>query len=176
MGLLVHTFGTRLNLAIFHHLVAVGQLSQNTAIFLVNENDSTSTVCALAALGIALPRSVVSWVVSGELLPSSFACLGLCLLGGSWWVRRSGAFEECSALGENSLESVDIFLNTRSRVGRREFDAGKGTAVRAKVPTRNQVACRWLVVDLGRGRKRQIKLGRKMQVKVEVLFAIGASS
>jgi hypothetical protein len=32
------------------------------------------------------------------------------------------------------------------------------------------------VVDLSRGRKRKVELRRKMQVKIEVLFAIGASS
>ncbi|KAI6752253.1 hypothetical protein HG531_006949 [Fusarium graminearum] len=59
---LLHTFGTRLDPFIFHHLIAVGQFSEDTAIFLVDKNDSTGTVCALAALSIILPRSVVSWV------------------------------------------------------------------------------------------------------------------
>jgi hypothetical protein len=114
----------------------------------------------MAALHIALSRIVVSRIISWELLISRFACFGLSFLGGPRWLRRRCSFEECSALCENSFESVNIFLNTWSRVGGREFDAGKGTTVGTKIPARDQITCRRLMVDLGRSRQREIELRR----------------
>jgi hypothetical protein len=130
----------------------------------------------MAALDISFSGVVVSWVVSGELLAGCFARLGLGLLGGPWRLRRSCSFKESSALGEDGLESIDIFLNTRPGVGGREFDPGESAAIGAEIPARNQIARRWLVVDLGRSGKRKVELRRQVKVQVEVLLAIRAAA
>jgi hypothetical protein len=130
----------------------------------------------MAPLDISFSGVIISRVVSRELLASCFARLGLGLLGGSWGLRRGCSFKESGALGKDGLESIDIFLNTRPGVCGGEFDPGESAAIGAEIPARNQIARRWLVVDLGRSGKREVKLRRQVKVQVEVLLAIRATA
>lgn len=84
--------------------------------------------------------------------------------------RRRGPLQECGALCQDSLESVDVVLHALAAVWSRELDSGKGAAVRAEVPARDQVARGRLVVDLGGRGEGQVKLGREVKVQVEVFL------
>jgi hypothetical protein len=40
----VHTFGTGFDFTVLHHLIAIGQLSKDTAVFLIDENNPASSM------------------------------------------------------------------------------------------------------------------------------------
>lgn len=89
--------------------------------------------------------------------------------------RRLRSFQECGALRQDRLKGINVLLRRAawSSANWRELDARERAGVGAQVPSRNQVASRSLMVDLGRGGEGQFDLWGKMEMQIEVFF--GAS-
>src|SRR5690242_1040424 len=105
--------------------------------------------CTGAGAGVALARCIVLRVIG----------LVAALLR---WVGVLRTLKESSALCQNSLKCVYVLLCNCSvpLAYRRELDSGERPALWAQVPSRDEIAVRWLVVDLRRGREREVELGR----------------
>lgn len=135
---------------------ALGQLTNDAAILLVDQNHF-----AIAALAyVALAGPVVLGVV----------CLDVTL---ALPVRRRlRALKKGCALCQDGLKGVDVFLRDRIRAlaNGRKLNARKGAALGAQVPSWYQVAPRGLVVDLCRRGEGQVELGREIEVQVKVFF------
>jgi hypothetical protein len=91
----------------------------------------------------------------------------------NWWVL---ALQKCCALSKDGLERVNIFLS--DSIGATpnfwKFNSDKGTTVRPKIPSRNKVASRRLMIYLSGRRKGEVEFGWEMKVKIKVFFRCGA--
>ena len=59
---------------------------------------------------------------------------------------------------QNRLKRIYVFLKTRAASHGGELEAREGAAVGTEIPSRDEVASRRLVVDLGGRRQRDVEL------------------
>ncbi len=170
-GAVKHTLGAWLDGTVLLDVEAFAQLTDDAAIFLIHKHNSTAGLGAAATLYVALTSVIVSRVVWRQFLASRFTSFGFIRLAGSLLLGRRSSFEERGALRKNGLKRIEVFLNARAAIGRRELNACECSAVSAEVPSRDQVAAGRLVIDLGRCRQRKVELRGQMQVQVEVFFS-----
>ena len=152
------TLGAGLYVFPLNDVEIVVQLSYHTAIFLVHQHDVPAGMFAATSTSyITLTRRILLRVVGLVLL-----CVARC----------TGSLQKCRTLSEDGLKRIDIFLTDAIRSGPNlgKFDTGEGARLRTQIPTRYEVAARWLVVDLCGCWERDVEFGREVEMKVEVFF------
>lgn len=87
-------------------------------------------------------------------------------------LRRSSTLEECSALCQDSLKCVDIFLRhfVRSWPDAGKLESDECTRIWTEVPSGDKVTIRRLVIDLCRCGKRHVEFRREMEMEIEVFL------
>jgi len=135
----------------------LAQLTHHAAVILVNEHD-----LAVLAPGLAVGREAAAGGVVGRVVPALLVAAGVGRRG------SVGTLQKRGALREDGLEGVDVVLRD-AVADAGELDAREGAALEVTIPSRDQVARGWLVVDLCSCGERKVELGREVEVEVEVL-------
>jgi hypothetical protein len=157
-----------LHFTVLDDIEPLAKLAHNTPVLLIYQDNLSAMVRARTALYVPFTwgkfLGVIRWDCPVLALADAAAARlhALC--------RSRSALEEGCALGKYGLECVDILLQALDAARRRELNASEGPTLGTQIPSWNEIALRWLVVYLGGGWEREIKLWWKMQMQVEVFL------